>query len=78
MTTVKLNATGRYVLMNRLDDDDELHERIGKHGIMDPVRFDEPELERLLEIADSVDSTDVHWLNTRSRIRRALQNGVFA
>lgn len=73
MTTVKFNATGRWVLMDVLDDEHPFNERIRAHGIMDEVDFVADELRELVEVIENVRCTSVHWLNTKMRIKRALR-----
>jgi len=76
--TVKLNATGRYVLRNRLEDADargrELGKRIQKHGIMEPITFTVSELQYLNDIAQNMNHNQTNgWLNTKLRLRQSLR-----
>jgi hypothetical protein len=76
--TVKLNATGRYVLRNRLEDADargrELGKRIQKNGIMEPITFTVSELQYLNDIAQNMNHNQTNgWLNTKLRLRRSLR-----
>lgn len=56
-----------------LADDHPFYQRITDHGIMDEIEFVEDELRELVEVAESVRCTSVHWLNTKLRIKRALR-----
>ena len=73
MTTVQFNASGRWVLHQLLNEDDPLLERILEYGIMDPVPFYTPdEIQRLVDVLEEYDSTDVHVMNTELRLKQAL------
>lgn len=78
MITVKFNTTGRFVIRNRLEDADDLGrdlgDRIGKHGIKEPIEFTEGELRYLVSIVESMDRPQTNgWLNTKQRLRCALR-----
>lgn len=73
MPTVQFNATGRWVITDALGDNHPFRKRIRSHGIMDEVEFATDELRELLEVAENVQCTSVHWLNTKLRLKRALR-----
>lgn len=73
MPTIQFNATGRWVLRDALDDDHPFRKRIEDHGIMDEIEFTVDEARELLEVAERVHATSVHWLNTKLRIKRVLR-----
>jgi len=70
---IKLNATGRYTILNIAPEESPVYEKVSNNGIMDPIEFSKSELAELWGYVDLVDSTDTSWANTRMRVKSEYQ-----
>lgn len=71
---VHFNMAGRSVMLNLLDSDDPLAEKISGHSPTDDIRFSKAELQRLVGLLSNVRGGSAAFLTVRHNILRAARD----
>lgn len=70
---VHFNMAGRSVMLNLLDSDDPLAEKISGHSPTDDIRFSKAELQRLVGLLSNVRGGSAAFLTVRHNILRVAR-----
>jgi hypothetical protein len=70
---VQFNMAGRSAMLNLLDSDDPLAEKISDHSPTDDIRFTEAELQRLVGILSNISGGSAAFLTVRHNILRVAR-----